>query len=144
MTDASFVSSGVYERCFEVDGVRYHHLLSTSTGMPEENGLLSVSILFRDEDRFHALRREGRPIIFPLPLQSVFPSYTGVSYNRGDGYGWKREEALLFELFLLSVNRLCMEHKETRDIRPGRLCAVPHLRSFRASAKAVGVICTQL
>lgn len=45
VTDASFVSSGVYERCFEVDGVRYHHLLSTSTGMPEENGLLSVSIL---------------------------------------------------------------------------------------------------
>ena len=37
----------------------------------------------------------------------------------GDGYGWKREETLLFELFLLSVNRLCMEHKETRDIRPG-------------------------
>lgn len=45
VTDASFVSSGIYERCFEVDGVRYHHLLNTDTGMPEENGLLGVSIL---------------------------------------------------------------------------------------------------
>lgn len=41
----SLVSSGVYERYFKKDGKRYHHLLDPETGMPENNGLLSVTIL---------------------------------------------------------------------------------------------------
>lgn len=45
VSDASLVSSGVYERYFEADGKRYHHLLNTNTGMPEQNGLLSVTVL---------------------------------------------------------------------------------------------------
>ena len=43
--DNSLVSSGVYERYFEVDGVRYHHILNTETGYPYDNGLLGVSII---------------------------------------------------------------------------------------------------
>lgn len=46
--DNSLVSSGVYERYFELDGVRYHHILNTETGYPYDNGLLSVSILSPD------------------------------------------------------------------------------------------------
>jgi thiamine biosynthesis lipoprotein len=38
------VTSGNYERFFEQDGVRYHHILSTETGYPVENGILSVTI----------------------------------------------------------------------------------------------------
>ncbi|MBO5093674.1 MAG: FAD:protein FMN transferase [Lachnospiraceae bacterium] len=45
VADQSLVSSGVYERYFEENGRRYHHLLNPKTGMPENNGLLSVSIL---------------------------------------------------------------------------------------------------
>lgn len=45
VSDASLVSSGVYERYFELDGIRYHHLLNPETGMPENNGLLSVTVL---------------------------------------------------------------------------------------------------
>ncbi len=41
----SVVSSGVYERHFEKDGVNYHHILNPSTGYPYENGLTAVSIL---------------------------------------------------------------------------------------------------
>ena len=41
----SVVTSGVYERFFESDGKHYHHLLSTTTGYPVENGLLSVTII---------------------------------------------------------------------------------------------------
>jgi len=41
----SLVSSGVYERYFEVDGTRYHHILNTETGYPYDNGLLGVSII---------------------------------------------------------------------------------------------------
>ena len=43
--NSSVVSSGVYERYFEVDGVLYHHLLDTQTGYPCDNHLLGVTIL---------------------------------------------------------------------------------------------------
>lgn len=44
-SDSSVVSSGVYERYFEVDDVLYHHILNTETGYPYDNGLLGVTIL---------------------------------------------------------------------------------------------------
>ena len=41
---ASAVTSGIYERGFDLDGVRYHHLLSPATGWPVQNELASVTI----------------------------------------------------------------------------------------------------
>ena len=43
-TGGSTVTSGIYERGFEQDGVRYHHLLSPHTGWPVQNELASVTI----------------------------------------------------------------------------------------------------
>ena len=40
----STVTSGIYERGFDLDGVRYHHLLSSGTGWPVQNELASVTI----------------------------------------------------------------------------------------------------
>lgn len=43
--DMSIVTSGIYERYFEADGKRYHHILNPKTGYPEDNNIASVSIL---------------------------------------------------------------------------------------------------
>lgn len=53
--DRSVVTSGIYERCFEQDGIRYHHILDTGSGYPYDNGLLSVSIICKDSTDGDAL-----------------------------------------------------------------------------------------
>lgn len=45
VTDQTVVSSGVYERYYEVDGNFYHHILNPKTGYPYDNELLGVSII---------------------------------------------------------------------------------------------------
>ena len=52
---AAVVTSGTYERFFELAGVRYHHILDPKTGMPIENGLASVTIIGTRSDLCDAL-----------------------------------------------------------------------------------------
>lgn len=45
VSNKSIVTSGVYERYFEKDGKKYHHILNPETGYPYENEILGVSII---------------------------------------------------------------------------------------------------
>ncbi len=45
ITNQSVVTSGIYERFLEVEGIKYHHILNPSTGYPFHNELASVSII---------------------------------------------------------------------------------------------------
>lgn len=43
-THDSVVTSGIYERYLEVDGVKYHHILDPKTGFPVENDISGVTV----------------------------------------------------------------------------------------------------
>jgi thiamine biosynthesis lipoprotein len=79
--DTSVVTSGVYERNFENGGKRYHHILSTATGYPAENGLLSVTIVTKRSIEADALSttvfalgfERGKNLIDSIPdAEAVF------------------------------------------------------------------------
>ncbi|WGK70289.1 FAD:protein FMN transferase [Candidatus Haliotispira prima] len=49
------VTSGVYQRYYMHNGKRYHHILSTETGYPIDNGIFSVTVVTDDSTVADAL-----------------------------------------------------------------------------------------
>jgi len=45
LTSGFISTSGIYEKDFIKDGVTYHHLLNPKTGYPENNGLISTTVV---------------------------------------------------------------------------------------------------
>ncbi len=79
-SDDSIVSSGDYERFFEKDGIRYHHILSTETGYPAKSGLSQVTIKASSSEEADALstilfilgKEEGEHFLTDYPTAEAF------------------------------------------------------------------------
>jgi thiamine biosynthesis lipoprotein len=90
--DSTVVTSGVYERGFDYNGVRYHHILDPRTGWPVQNGLSTVTICAQDSMLADALTTaifvlgvdEGMRLAQKYGVQAVFLSQDGsISFPQG-------------------------------------------------------------
>lgn len=82
LRDAWLASSGDYERCFERDGRRYHHILDPRSGQPSQ-GVHGVSLIAKD---WRALNGLGTALMVAGP--SSMPSLLGADPQAllvGDG-----------------------------------------------------------
>ncbi len=89
----AMVTSGIYERGFDLDGVRYHHILDPATGWPVQNELAGVTIVAEDAFDADALSttvfamglEEGTAFIEDLSgVEAVFVTREGeVSWTAG-------------------------------------------------------------
>jgi len=73
---ASVLSSGIYERQFEINGVRYHHILDPNTGFPVHSDIVSATVITET-----AVLGEGLSTIAVLvgneKAQEIFNRFSG-------------------------------------------------------------------
>lgn len=95
--DKAVVTSGGYQRYFEQDGKRYHHIIDPATGYPAESGLTSVTVVadcVSDDgmgtlcDAFSTalfIMGEEKALDFWREWQGVSPSLFDLVLITGDG-----------------------------------------------------------
>ena len=92
--DLSLVTSGVYERNFERNGVLYHHILDPRTGFPADTDVIGVTVVSASSARGDALStvclllgmEEGSRLLEADPdvLGAVWVDKAGEVYVQGD------------------------------------------------------------
>jgi len=93
LTDGFVSVSGDYERYFEKNGVRYHHILDPETGMPAETGLSSVAVISPDGTLADALSTA----LFVMGADKAFAFYESGAYEFEAVFITKDDTVLLTE-----------------------------------------------
>jgi thiamine biosynthesis lipoprotein len=90
------ITSGIYQRYFDEDGIRYHHIMDKRTGMPADNSLSSVTVISEDGCMADALATalyvmgEEKAVAF----QKKHPEID-IILIRKDGTFWQSDENLM-------------------------------------------------
>ena len=92
VVNQAVITSGSYQRYFEQDGVRYHHILNPYTGMPSKSGLLSVTIISPDPSEADMLSTacfllgysESQPLLAEFGAKAVFVTEDQTVYYSAD------------------------------------------------------------
>lgn len=95
LNESSIVTSGVYERFFIKDGIRYHHIIDAKTGYPVDNGITSVTIVSKSSLACDALStslfimgmEKGFNLIARLESENISSDTQDSTADSTDGMG---------------------------------------------------------